>query len=135
MFLIDANIILEVLYKRARWRESYELLNAVKKGLLTAYVLHFTLHGISAILGKPELVRGFLSEVTVWKGLIIAYLTLEEELTATSLAERVGLDFDDGLQYYFALKKKVPIISFDKDFDKTDVERLEPHEVIGLRSK
>ena len=75
-----------------------------------------------------------MSEVAIWKGLIIVDLTLEE-LTATSLAERIGLDSDDGLQYYFAVKKKAPIISFDKDFDKTDVERLEPHEVIGLRSK
>ena len=62
-------------------------------------------------------------------------MALEEELTEASLAERIGLDFDDGLHYYFAVKKKVPIISFDRDFDKTDVERLEPHEVIGSRSK
>ncbi len=129
MHLIDANIVLEVLYKRRRWRESYELLNAVKKGSLRAYMLHFAIHGISAILGKPIIVAKFLLELLTWKGLIIADLTLEEEQAAAEVAEKIGLDFDDGLHYYFAKKKDIPIISFDRDFDKTDLQRLEPHEV------
>ena len=130
MYLIDANIVLEVLYKREKWRECYELLNAVKRGSLEAYMLHFTIHGISAILGKPALVARFLMELLTWRGLIIADLTLEEEQVAAEVAEKMELDFDDGLHYYFAKKRNIPIISFDKDFDKTDVQRLEPHEIL-----
>ncbi len=129
MYLVDANIVLEVLYKRSRWKESYRFLNAVKKGVISAHMLHFAIHGISAILGDPRLVAGFLSEIQTWRGLTIIDLSIEEELAAAKVAESLGLDFDDGLHYYYAKKKQIPIVSFDKDFDKTDIERLEPDQV------
>ncbi len=53
-------------------------------------------------------------------------LVCRRGLVACELASRVGLDFDDGLQYYYAKKLGASIISFDKDFDKTDLKRLEP---------
>ncbi|RLE58621.1 MAG: PIN domain nuclease [Thermoprotei archaeon] len=129
MYLIDANIILEVLYKRKHWRESREFLNAVKRGSIGAYILHFTLHGISAILGRPDIVSRFLTEILSWRGLLIADLSIDEELAAAEIAEKVGLDFDDGLHYYFARKMRIPIVSYDRDFDKTDVQRLEPAQI------
>jgi len=129
MYLIDADIILELLYKRARWRECYEFLNKVKAGALKAYILHFTIHGISAILGKPELVSKLLSEIAKWNGLRVVDLPLEEELMASELAGKAGLDFDDGLQYYYAKKAGLQIVSFDEDFDKTDAERVEPKDI------
>ncbi len=51
--MIDANVVLEVLYKRDRWVEAYRLLNAVKRGDVGAYMLHFAIHGICAVLGRP----------------------------------------------------------------------------------
>ena len=129
MYLIDANVVLEVLYKRGRWRESYNFLNAVKNGYISAYMLHFTIHGISAILGKPGLVAKFLAEILSWKGLSLVNLSIDEELAAAEIAEETGLDFDDGLHYYFAKKTRIPIVSYDKDFDKTDIRRLEPSQI------
>lgn len=130
MYLLDANILLEVLYKRSRWRECFKLLNRVKRGEIQAYMLHFTLHGVSAILGEPRLVSSLLSELASWQGLTIVDLSLEEELLAADLADKVGLDFDDGLQYYFAKKRRIPIVSYDKDFDDTDIERVEPSQLL-----
>jgi predicted nucleic acid-binding protein len=129
MYLIDANIILEVLYKRSRWKECYEFLNKVKAGKIKAYILHFTLHGISAILGKPEIVVKFLSEILSWRGLYVVDLSLEEKIIASEQAIKLNLDFDDGLQYYYANKAGIKIISFDKDFDKTNIQRIEPKDV------
>ncbi|MGC9153109.1 MAG: type II toxin-antitoxin system VapC family toxin [Vulcanisaeta sp.] len=129
MYLIDANIFLEVLYRRSRWRECYEFLNKVKAGHIKAYVLRFTIHGISAVLGKPDLVARFLSEIVTWRGLVIIDLPLEEEVMAAELAAKVDLDFDDGLHYYYAKRMGLKIVSFDRDFDKTDIERLEPKDV------
>ena len=57
---------------------------------------------------------------------MIADLSIDEELAAAEIAEKVGLDFDDGLHYYFARKMRISIVSYDRDFDKTDVQRLEP---------
>ncbi|MEM4900362.1 MAG: hypothetical protein QXM99_08175, partial [Thermofilum sp.] len=36
---MDANVVLEVLYKRERWEESYELLNRVKEGSVRVFML------------------------------------------------------------------------------------------------
>jgi predicted nucleic acid-binding protein len=129
MYLIDANIILEVLYKRSRWKECYESLNKVKAGKIKAYILHLTFHGISAILGKPEIVVKFLSEILSWRGLYVVDFFLEEEIIASEQAIKLNLDFDDGLQYYYANKAGIKIISFDKDFDKTNIQRIEPKDV------
>jgi predicted nucleic acid-binding protein len=87
------------------------------------------LHGISAILGKPEIVVKFLSEILSWRGLYIVDLSLEEEIIASEQAIKLNLDFDDGLQYYYANKAGIKIISFDKDFDKTNIQRIEPKDV------
>lgn len=127
--LIDANIVLEVLYKRNRWEESYKLLNRVKDGSIRAFMLHFAIHGISAILGKPDLVAKLIAEILTWRGLTIADLSLNDELMASELASKVGLDFDDGLHYYFAKSRNMPVVSFDKDFDNLDIKRREPHEI------
>ncbi|MGB9728721.1 MAG: PIN domain-containing protein [Thermoprotei archaeon] len=64
-----------------------------------------------------------------WRGLIIVDLLIEEELIASELANNMNLNFDDGLQYYYAKKTVLKIVSFDKDFDKTDVKRVEPKDV------
>ncbi|WP_243671278.1 PIN domain-containing protein [Vulcanisaeta sp. JCM 16161] len=120
---------MEVLYRRGRWRECCEFLNKVKAGHIKAYVPRFTIHGISAILGKPDLVARFLSEVMTWRDLAIIDLPLEEEIVAAELAAKVNLDFDDCLHYYYAKRMGLKIVSFDRDFDKTGIERLEPKDV------
>jgi predicted nucleic acid-binding protein len=130
MYLVDANILLELLYKRARWEECREFLNRVRAGTIKSYILHFAIHGISAILGDPGLVARFLSEISKWRGLTIVDLPIEEELIASELASKTGLDFDDGLHYYYARKNGLQIVSFDKDFDRTDIRRVEPREII-----
>jgi len=127
--VVDANVVLEVLYRRARWRESKEFLDRVKRGELSACMLHFAVHAISAILGEPGLASRFLRELAGWRGLRVVDLPLEEEALAADLAEKVGLDFDDGLHYYVAKKLDAVIVSYDRDFDGLDVKRLEPGEL------
>ena len=129
MYLIDANVLLELLYKRDKWKECYDFLNKVKAGIVKSHILHFTIHGISTILGGSKLVSKFLSEIATWRGLVVVDLPIEEEILASDLASSMGLDFDDGLQYYHAKKAKLQIVSFDRDFDKTDVKRIEQKDV------
>lgn len=129
MLVVDANVVLEVLYKRAKWREAKAFLDRVKMGELSACMLHFAVHAISAILGEPGLVSRFLREVASWRGLRVIDLPLEEEALAADLAGKAGLDFDDGLHYYVAKKLDAVIVSYDRDFDGLDVERLEPGEL------
>ena len=44
--------------------------------------------------------------------------------------EKTKLDFDDGLQYLVAKKYGGSLVSFDDDFDRTDISRLTPREVL-----
>lgn len=130
MLVVDANVVLEVLYKRGRWREAKAFLDRVKRGELSACMLHFALHAVSALLGEPRLVSRFLREVASWRGLSVVDFPLEEEALAADLAEKVGLDFDDGLHYYAAKKLGAAIVSYDRDFDGLDVKRFEPSELL-----
>ena len=47
-----------------------------------------------------------------------------------SVSKKYNLDFDDAYQYLVAKKHRLGLISFNKDFDETDLKRKEPSEVI-----
>ncbi len=44
--------------------------------------------------------------------------------------EELALDFDDAYQYTIAAKYSLTILSFDSDFDRTDLGRKVPAEII-----
>jgi predicted nucleic acid-binding protein len=53
-------------------------------------------------------------------------------MAAALLSEKMGLDFDDALQYYVAKKLGVDAIaSFDEHFDQLDLRRIEPHDFVS----
>ena len=45
--------------------------------------------------------------------------------------EQFGLDFDDAYQYVVALEHQALIVSFDKDFDRTDQGRQTPQQILA----
>ena len=45
-------------------------------------------------------------------------------------SKEFNLDFDDAYQYALAKKYNLKIVSFDSDFDKTDLERLLPSQAM-----
>ena len=56
---------------------------------------------------------------------------MDDEIAASMLMKKLKLDFDDSLQYYVAKKLGVKaIVSYDKHFDKTDIQRKEPSDFI-----
>ena len=132
MYLIDTNIFLELLLNRKEAKSCGELLEKVSEGEIKAVVSSFTIHAIEVFLGrKYNILQKFLQNIINSSGLIIYTTTIDEELEAIVMAEKVGLDFDDGIQYFIAKKLRVQaIISFDKHFDNTDLKRKEPREVL-----
>lgn len=58
------------------------------------------------------------------------FLEVSKTLEIKSVSEKFNLDFDDSYQYLVAKKYNLQLISFDKDFDKTDLKRKEPSELI-----
>jgi hypothetical protein len=63
-------------------------------------------------------------------GLSIYDTNLSDEIAAALISRKIGLDFDDTLQYYVAKKLGVDaLVSFHEHFDKLDIQRI-----IKLRS-
>lgn len=52
-------------------------------------------------------------------------------MAAALMSEKIGLDFDDTLQYYMAKKLGVDaVVSFDEHFDNVDLQRVEPRDLL-----
>ncbi|MBO3769420.1 MAG: type II toxin-antitoxin system VapC family toxin [Candidatus Brockarchaeota archaeon] len=131
MFLIDTNIFLELFLNREKADECESFLEEVSSGDLEAVVTRFSIHAIEAILNNPKLILIFLRNIENSLGLTVYDTSMDEEMAVSMIMEEKKLDFDDALQYYVAKKLGVEaIVSFDKHFDKLDIPRREPKEVI-----
>ncbi len=132
MYLIDTNIFLEVLLDQERSAECQELLETLQNREVLFYVSSFTIHSIEVILERNELyepLMDFLYDIHKTKGLKRFDTDTLEEMEAIKLAQKLNLDCDDAIQYYICKTYNFKIVSFDKHFDSTDVERIEPKDI------
>ncbi|MEM2437463.1 MAG: PIN domain-containing protein [Thermoproteota archaeon] len=131
MFLIDTNIFLELFLNREKADECERFLEEISNGDLEAVVTRFSIHAIEAILNNPKLILIFLRNIENSLGLTVYDTTMDEEMAVSMIMEEKKLDFDDALQYYVAKKLGIEaIVSFDKHFEKLDIPRKEPREII-----
>lgn len=132
--LIDTNIFLEYLLDQEKADEVEELLNLVAKGNIEGIITSFTLHSLEIILishKKLSVLIDFLEEMSYLKGLSVYQPGLSEEIEIVESLSKTGLDFDDAYQYYAAKKLNLVLVSFDKHFDKTNLKRYEPKEIVS----
>jgi len=130
LFLIDTNIWLELLLEQERAEEVRDFLNKVNPA--TLFITDFTIYSIGIILTKLQkldVLKTFLTKVIIESGINKIVIDDNELLEMFDDKECNKLDFDDSYQYYAAKKAQAVIISFDKDFDKTESGRNEPGEV------
>lgn len=131
--LIDTNIFLEFLLKQEQSKESLALMKEIEHGRFYAYVTSFALHSIEVILDrarKQTELKRFLLRVTEAKGLTVYPTSPEEEMEAVVVSQNFSLDFDDALHYYVATILDLVLVSFDSDFDHTDIKRIEPSQIL-----
>jgi uncharacterized protein len=127
MNLIDTNIVLELLLQR-------EKTAAVKKFFLTVSsseiaMSDFSLHSIGLILlkvNKSDVLSKFVHDAFIHGSIRVVGLEPEELINLIKVADRFNLDFDDAYQYAVSEKYDLQIVSYDKDFDKTERGRKEP---------
>ena len=121
MYVYDTNIFLEILLGQSNAQVSQDalaLMNEDRAGIVSS----FSLHAIEAIVsgaGKPIVLQEFLEFVDTHPFLNRYATTFDEELEIAKLSSRIGLDFDDALQYHVAQKLGFTLITFDKHFKKT----------------
>lgn len=133
MYLIDTNIFLEFLLAQERTNETIRLFQKIISGDLETSVSRFSLYSIEVILSKnkkAEALGKFLDIIKYSRGIKIISTDVGDDRKIIELMKIFNLDFDDALHYYICKNMNLKIISFDKHFDKTDVKRLEPKEIL-----
>jgi predicted nucleic acid-binding protein len=131
--VVDTNIFLEFLLQQERTAESLFLMKKIEEGTVEAYMTGYTLHSIEFTLDRrkqPKVLEKFLAQLMNAQGLKIYQTELAEEKEIALLIQTINLDFDDTLQYFVAKKLDAVLVSFDRDFDKTDLKRVEPSQVV-----
>ena len=93
----------------------------------------FSLYSIGITLFRLKKFALFISfalEDIVINGIDILSLDPEDLKTLGQSVQKFNLDFDDAYQYAVAEKHDLQLVSFDKDFDRTERKRKEPAEVL-----
>lgn len=97
-------------------------------------ISHFSLHSIGVILGRygrrAALVQ-FVRDLFVVGMVQLVTLAPEAFEYVTDVMEAQGLDFDDAYQYAAVQQSGAAFVSFDTDFDRTDLRRQTPAEVLA----
>ena len=132
-YLIDSNVWLELLLRQKHADEVRQFLEKVQ--LDEIYRTEFTLYSIGIItsrLKKEEVFAAFLSDLLEETGIKRIALSLADLQDLLSTMREQDLDFDDAYQYEVARRFGLTLISFDSDFDRTDIGRKMPQEVLDL---
>ena len=124
MYFIDTNIFLEIALKQEKSTKAKAFLinNTAEK----MYMSDMSIHSIGIILFKLKKCDSFitlLNEISINRIAILSILV--SKLNDVKInAEKFNLDFEDSYQYTIAKNYDLKLVSFDKDFDKTDIKRL-----------
>lgn len=97
--------------------------------LSTLRVSDFSLHTIGVIYIREHKHREFLTfidEDIIASGIRVLSLMPDDFSKITDAARNFHLDFDDAYQYAVAERDSLSIVSFDRDFDRTDKGRVSP---------
>lgn len=133
MYLIDTNIWLERLLEQDRSREVHAFLTRLPSEQLC--VTDFTFHSIGVILGRlkrTEAFRDFVQDVFIDGAVMIVALKTESMANVVEAMAQFRLDFDDAYQYVAAEIYQLTLVTFDGDFDRTDLVRKTPHQVTEI---
>jgi len=131
MYLVDTNLLAEVLLRQAKAEEVKRFLERITPEDL--YLTEFSLYSLGIILLRRKMYDTFLQAVDdllLTGGIRLVRLGLEDMQDLVHAARRFDLDFDDAYQYAAAEKYDLVIMSFDSDFDRTERRRKTPAEVL-----
>jgi predicted nucleic acid-binding protein len=129
-YLVDTNVWLELLLGQEKLDECKEFFQNVDTNLIA--ISEFSFYSIGIILcrlNKDELFEDFLDDI---ENSLISKIKLENKDVKylLQIRKKYNLDFDDAYQYVVAEKYNLTIISFDSDFDRKELGRKTPREIL-----
>lgn len=136
MYLIDANIFLEVELGQKKGEPSRRLLKRFENGELEGYITDFHIDAIVIVMenydktGKEIAI--FLSSLLKYSGLSIIEISLSSKINSTEIMDMYDLDFDDALICQSMKEKNLKkLISYDSHFDNLNfIDRITPDKLI-----
>ena len=130
MYLLDTNILLELLLNQKKADEVERLLLETPPEMLS--VSEFTIDSIGVILIRRLMHDIFLramEDMLMVGGIRLMRLGPEDMHRVVLASRRFQLDYDDAYQYALADKYNLIIVSFDSDFDRTDRGKSKPSDI------
>ena len=131
MYLLDTNIWLERLLNQENSAVVGELLTTLSPTEIC--MTDFTLHSIGVIcdrLKQIEIFQQFVQDVVIDGNVQIVSVPLDTLGDVVKAIDQFNVDFDDAYQLVAARNIPASIVSFDRDFDKTDLRRLTPAQIL-----
>jgi hypothetical protein len=132
MYLLDTNIILELLLDQEQADEVEQLLRSTPPE--SFHLSEFALYSLGIVLLRRKMYDTFLRSVEdllVTGGIRLVRLVVEDMQDIVHTAQRFNLDFDDAYQYVAAEKYGLILVSLDGDFDRTERGRKTPAEILS----
>lgn len=130
MYLVDSNIVLEFLLEQERADEARTFLqNSPSQSL---FITEFALYSICLSLTRwrlDETLSRFLDDLNNGEVNIIR-LSPQDLKQVITACQDFNLDFDDGYQYVAARTHGLTLVTFDRNFTRTDIERISPSQVV-----
>jgi uncharacterized protein len=133
VFLLDTNIWLERLLGQEQAEVVAELLDQLSPSDMC--MTDFSLHSIGVIcnrLKQRAVFVQFVNDVLIDSGVALVSIPSDKLKTVVETMDSFNLDFDDAYQYIAAELEKATIVSFDKDFNRTEKGCLTPIQVLKL---
>jgi len=130
--LLDTNVFLEILLRQENAGAAMSLLEKGEEHEL--FLTDYALHSVGVVLFRRKLhgvFADFVKDVLLGAGLRVVALGPEDLHRVSEVAGRFGLDFDDAYQYAAARRDGLTLVSFDSDFDRTDLARKVPGEIVA----
>lgn len=132
MYLVDTNVWLEHLLNQARAQEAKQFVTGVDASLL--FLSDFSLHSICLIFGRSKQFAAldqFFDDLFIHAEVTVLSVPPNALKTVTVAMQSQQLDFDDAYQYVIAKRDRLTLVSFDADFDRSDLERKTPAQVLA----
>jgi predicted nucleic acid-binding protein len=128
--LVDTNVWLERMLDQERSEEVGAFLGRTPSNQL--FITDFALHSIGLVLsrlGQLDAFTSFLRDLFIEGSLGLIRLEPADLAESALVMRRFSLDFDDAYQYTAATSYGLTLVSFDTDFDRTELGRKSPAEL------
>ncbi len=122
MYLVDTNVWLERLLDQTRSEEVGEFLDQTPSHHL--FITDFAFHSIGVVLnrlGRIEALLRFVQDAFIDGAVGLIHLQPQDTQRLVDVIGEWNLDFDDAYQYVAAEKHALTLVSFDLDFDRTEL--------------